>query len=112
MTCWCSERCLCVAAMLPHLHIQARPRKCALLDYASGFKPWSQLGMDTHLRWAPTQAARRCTAGHSPWFQNPNFSSSLHAPAMGARPGRATVHCWSSERSTVESSGATTSLQK
>ena len=38
--------------------------------------------------------------------------STARAPAMGAKPGRVTVHCWSRVRSVVESPGATTSLQK
>ena len=38
--------------------------------------------------------------------------STANAPAMGARPGRVTVHSWSNVRSLVEFSGATTSLQK
>ena len=35
-----------------------------------------------------------------------------NAPAICANPGRVTVHCWSKDRSRVESIGATTSLQK
>eukprot|EP00955_Chlamydomonas_euryale_P001450 16621-Chlamydomonas_euryale.AAC.7 len=39
-------------------------------------------------------------------------NSTARAEAIGDRPGRATVHCWSSVRLRVELSGATTSLQK
>jgi len=40
------------------------------------------------------------------------MSSVAMLAAMGARPGLVTVHCWSSVRSRVEFSGATTSPQK
>ena len=51
-------------------------------------------------------------AGPAGWARTAAASSTARADAMGASPGRATVHCWSRARSAVESPGATTSEQK
>ena len=77
---------------------------------------------------SPTPGAPTCAGGCAFFFSSalPDASvsssprhclsatsiSAASAPAMGASPGRVTVHCWSSVRSRVESPGAITSLQK
>ena len=52
---------------------------------------------------------RRTPSG---WCSSETKSSTAMADAMGAQPGRVTVHCWSSVRPSVELSGPTTSPQK
>ena len=66
-------------------------------------------------------ASTRCDSGVSGsasaappagWCRSATSNSTASADATGARPGRDTVHCWSSVRSFEESLGAMTSLQK
>ena len=58
--------------------------------------------------WPPSSKTRLGVQGFS-GKEYKVMPQGLAPPAMGAKPGRATVHCWSSVLSTVLSIGATMS---